>query len=71
MDHKMDQIQEEFNKAAAEYHNASRALNEAKERHRTAELHFHEIEREYKLHKEAVRLENEIAWSRKIRNPDF
>ena len=71
MDHKMDQIEEEYHKAAHEFHAASRALNEAKERYRTAELHFHEIEREFKLHTEAVKLENEIAWSRKIRNPDF
>ena len=71
MDHKMDQIEEEYHKAGHEFHAASRALNEAKERYRTAELHFHEIEREFKLHTEAVKLENEIAWSRKIRNPDF
>lgn len=71
MNHSMDQIEEEYYKAATEYHNASRALNEAKERHRTAELEFHQIERELKIHKENVRIENEIAWSRKIKNPDF
>ncbi len=60
-----------YNEAVHEYYHATRELQEAKERYERAKIVFERLDKELKEHKDALALESEIAWSRKLVNPDF
>lgn len=67
----MSNIESEYNEALHELYHAKNEFEEAQERYKVAKTNFELLDNEFKAHKDALALEAEIAWSRKIKNPDF
>jgi hypothetical protein len=67
----MSNIESEYNEALHELYHAKNEFEEAQERYKEAKAKFQHLDNEFKAHKDALALEAEIAWSRKIKNPDF
>ena len=67
----MSNIESEYNSAIQELYHAKNEFEEAQERYKVAKTNFELLDNEFKAHKDALALEAEIAWSRKIKNPDF
>jgi len=67
----MSNIESEYNEAVHELYHAKNELVVAQVRMERAKIAFERLDKEFKAHKDALALETEIAWSRKIQNPDF
>jgi len=67
----MSNIESEYNEAVHELYHAKNELVVAQVRMERAKIAFERLDKEFKEHKDALALEAEIAWSRKIQNPDF
>jgi predicted nucleic acid-binding Zn-ribbon protein len=67
----MSNIESEYNEALHELYHAKNEFEEAQERYKEAKAKFQHLDNEFKAHKDALAFEAEIAWSRKIKNPDF
>lgn len=67
----MSKIESEYNEAVHELYNAKNEFEEGQRRYKVAKTKFEQLDNEFKAHKDALALEAEIVWSRKIENPDF
>ena len=67
----MSTIESEYNESLHQLQHAAEELHQAEQRFKEAKAKFQHLDNEFKAHKDALSLEAEIAWSRKIKNPDF